>query len=93
MPSVIGNIVPTNVFNGLALWATASFGSFLGVAFLIAGILIGALVLAAFWHAIEYGIASLVYGPHYLNSERQDTHALRAIELHKNYVRVRKILV
>jgi len=89
MPSVIGNVVPVNVFNGLAIWATVSFGSFLGVAFLIAGVLVGALVLAAFWHTIEYGLVSLVYGPHHLNSERQDSHALRAIELHRNYERVK----
>ncbi len=89
MPSVIGNVVPVNVFNGISVWATVSFGSFLGVAYLIAGVLVGALLLAALWHVIEHGISSLVFGPHYLTSEKQDAHALKAIELHKNYMRVK----
>ena len=89
MPSVIGNVVPVNVFNGIASWATVSFGSFLGVAFMVAGVIVGALILAAVFHVIQHGVASLVFGPHYLTSEKQDAHALKAIELHRNYMRVK----
>ena len=89
MTSIIGTPDPITVVNGLGSWASAIFTSWELVGLIIAGIAIGALVIAAIMHVVYHGFGSLVYGPHHLNSERQDMNALRAIELHKRYMKVK----
>ena len=89
MTSIIGSPDPISTVNGIGSWASAIFTSWELVGLIIAGIAIGALVIAAIMHVFYHGFGSLVYGPHHLNSERQDMNALRSIELHKRYMRVK----
>jgi len=88
MPSLIPALTPITLFNGIAIWATGSFVSWLTVAFLAIGILLGSLILSALLHFFVYGFESLVYGPHHMNSEREDRNALRAITLNRRFQRI-----